>query len=221
MLRYYLDCEIAERQNAAYLLGLLFQAAHGFIVGRRVDSLALDWPEARFDDDLAADDGGNRPRRVRHPHPGGKLRVFAPDAALLQAFARWEGIVRLSRTGAVRVSEIRPAPEEPQGWRVWRRARSPERRTDAFVLRTEARFLRRLARRGVPPEEAASRAEARRLALAARAAETGQALFLRVRSQSTGQRLSFFIECHAVSAPREGRFNAYGLSSCATTPAFG
>jgi CRISPR-associated endoribonuclease Cas6/Csy4 subtype I-F len=227
MLRYYLDCKVVERQEAAHLLGLLFHAAHGFIARNGLNSLALDWPEAKFGPDIEAEDeeerqsGERERRRVRHPHPGGKLRLFAPDEALLRAFAQWEGVARLTQARAVLLTGVRPVPEEPQGWRVWRRARASERQTGAYILRTEERFLRRMAGRGIDPALAERYAEDRRRALLARAPEARESLFLRVRSKSTGQRLSFFIERQEASAPQEGAFDAYGLSGFATTPEFG
>ena len=227
-LRYFIDCKAVQRAEAAHLVGLLFHAAHGFISRHGLDSVALAWPAAKFERDVELEDeeekekhGDKKLCRIRHPHPGGTLRVFAPEEAILRSLAEWEGVDRLVEARAVLLTGIRRVPEQPEGWCHWRRTRAPERDTDAYILRTEERFLRRQLLSGIAPEEAEKRAEHRRLALLARQPDKRSALFLSVRSKSTACRLSLFIERVDAPAPLDGVFNRYGLSSVATVPVFG
>ena len=225
MLTHYLEYRVVERQEAAHLIGLAVHAVHAYLSRHALDSVGISLPDARFppppkSEAKPEDDDPAKPACRRHPHPGGKLRVFAPDEATLRGLLAREGLARLVEMRAMLATGIRPVPAEPEGYCFWRRTRKPEKETGAYVLRSEDRYARWLVKKGIVGEAAEQRLEDRRAKLLQRLENPTPALFLRSHSKSTGYGMSLFIEREGRDTPSTGRFNRYGLSSEATVPVF-
>lgn len=222
MLTHYLEYRVVERQEAAHLISLAVHAVHAYLSRHGLDSVGIALPDARFGPPPQPedDDGPAKPAYRQRPHPGGKLRVFAPDEETLRGLLEWEGLARLAQMGAVNVEDIKAVPTKPEGHSLWRRTRMPERETGIYALRDEQNYARHLDKKGIVGEEAIQRLENRRARLLQRMKNPAPALFLRSHSKSTGCRLSLFIEREDRDTPAEGPFNRYGLSKVATVPRF-
>jgi CRISPR-associated endoribonuclease Cas6/Csy4 subtype I-F len=221
MLTHYLEYRVVDRQEAAHLIGLAVHAVHGYLARHGLDSIGIALPDARFEPPPKPEDGGKaKPGYRQHPHPGGKLRVFAPNEALLHELLAWEGLARLVEMRALLATGIRQVPTEPEGHSLWRRTRRPEKETGAYVLRNEDRYVRWLKKKGISGEPAEQRLDTRRAKLLQKLENPAPALFLRSHSKSTGCRMSLFIDRQDRQDPATGTFNRYGLSSEATVPVF-
>ncbi|KEZ77514.1 type I-F CRISPR-associated endoribonuclease Cas6/Csy4 [Salinisphaera hydrothermalis] len=156
--------------------------------------------------ELAADDIGiSLPAHntgVQARHPGETLRVHGAADRIETLLAT--GWLKGMRDHA-EVGEVFPVPDNA----VHRTVRRRQFKTNADRLRR--RRMRRHNESETEVIEAIPESIEKRVTLP----------FIQVRSSSTGQRFSLFIE-HGPKqdTPEQGRFNSYGLSSSATVPWF-
>ena len=152
----------------------------------------------------AADIGVSFPKHTKSPRgPGDKLRLHGTLQGLNRLMEKgWLG----GMYDHVAVSGIEPVPEQDVCYRVVRR-RQPK---------TNAERLRR--RRAKRHGESLEQAQAHIPDSVERASNLP---FVNVRSLSTGERFSLFVEHGELQDnPQPGVFNRYGLSQGATIPWF-
>lgn len=133
---------------------------------------------------------------------GDRLRLHGTSAALSQLMAQdWlKGM-----SDHIQCSEVLPIPDTVQYRTVSRRQ---------FKTSSERLRRRRMKRKGETYQQAA-------LAIPESAEQTPDLPFVHLRSQSTAQNFTLFIEQGEImDQPREGTFNTYGLSRKATVPWF-
>jgi len=157
MHTHYLEYRVLDRQEAAHIIGLAVHALHGYLSRHELDTVGIALPEARFQPPEPEQGEKAKPRYRQHPHPGDKLRVFAPDEAVLRGLLEWEGLALLEQIGAVEVKGIKAVPAEPEGHSLWRRTRLPERETGIYALRNLEKYVRHLQNKGISAEEASQR----------------------------------------------------------------
>ena len=156
--------------------------------------------------DLAADDIGvsfpGHKTGVRARHPGETLRLHGTEERLEKLLAtNWlKGMYDHVEVGVISAVPLN-ASHRP--------VRRRQFKTNANRLRR-----RRMRRHGESETEAAQ-------AIPNSIEQQVSLPFVQVRSASTGQRFSLFIEHGPVqSTPQDGTFSTYGLSSKATVPWF-
>lgn len=154
---------------------------------------------------------------------GGKLRLFAPDEAVLIQFDTDRRLSRLS--DYVHSTGIRPVPDAVKGYAVYQREQ----------LKTgRERLARRYAKRHNLDYEIAFNGRVELSARHDNATECERMLmsysemphktittpFIRLKSLSNGNTFCLWIKKADVENHSDGTFTAYGLSSIATVPEF-
>jgi len=197
MTSHYLDFRIdvpeVESGEISHLLGRLWQRLHGVLAGQNIRRVGISLPA------------------LRPHHPGNVLRLHS-DETTLQQIALNEGIGQLVEGGGILVNAVLPIPSYCQ-YRRYTRSRSPEKYSDAWLLRSEARLLKHLDETGGQLD--VSKLLGRRKRLQERAAQTkceGDGVYIKLQSGSTHQRFSLMICVEKVATAQLGVFSHYGLA---------
>ena len=185
---HYFDIRLrpGPELEAAHLMAALYTRLHRALVQLQSDSIGVSFPE----------------HDARRPTLGTRLRLFGPEAALVQLTALpWLS----GMCDHAAVTDILPVPHHAQH-RTLRRVQ---------VKSSPERLRRRLTKRHQLTEaQAAERIPDSRT-------RQSEQPFVVLTSASTGQRFRLFLELGAAQAQAcAGGFNAYGLSSTATVPWF-
>jgi CRISPR-associated endonuclease Csy4 len=135
---------------------------------------------------------------------GSKLRLFAKDQATLQNFDAQRWLSRLS--DYVHITSIREVPVKIAKYACFYRI---------HVKSSNARMARRKARReGISENQAL-------LALGDRQEKLSKAPYLRINSQSSGEKFRLFIGCmEQHNGDSSNGFSSYGLSRESPVPVF-
>jgi CRISPR-associated endoribonuclease Cas6/Csy4 subtype I-F len=196
MTSHYLDFRIdvpeAESGETSHLLGRLWQRVHGVLAGQNIQHVGISLPA------------------LRSHHPGNVLRLHS-DETTLQQIGLNEGIGQLVEGGGILMNAVLPIPAYCQ-YRRYIRSRSPEKYSDAWLLRSEARLLKHLEETGGQLD--VSKLLGRRKRLQERVAQRkeGDGVYIKLQSGSTRQRFSLMIRIEKVAAAQLGVFSHYGLA---------
>jgi len=134
---------------------------------------------------------------------GNKLRLLAETEAQLASFNAQQWLSRLS--DYVHLTGIREVPSRIQSYASYYRIQPKS---------SNARLARRKAKRENSSVEEALEA------LEKFPEQRTDAPYVRIKSQSSGERFRLFIGCVEVSEPVNQGFNAYGLSRQSSVPVF-
>lgn len=196
MTTHYVDYTVAlpavQSGEIGHLLGRLWQRLHGILAAQAIHNLGVSLPQ------------------LHAKHPGSVLRLHS-DADTLRQVIEQGALQQLVEVSDIHVGAILPVPTGC-AYRAYSRNRHPEKYRDAWILRSEVRWLQRLEKSG--KTISASELLERRKNLQERAAHAKPSgeVYIRLQSHSTHQTFSLLIEVSGVVKPCEGRFSHYGLA---------
>lgn len=203
---YRIELSDSERGEIAHILSRLWQRLHGVLSTEKLNSVGVSLPEMRS-------------------HFAGRILRLHSDEATLLGVAENAGLVNALEIFPLVVGGVSAVPAY-HDVACFKRFRTPEKLTDAWIIRTEERWIKRAEKRG--ESITTQQLLERRKALKEKGKqpfidpESGDIeFFLKMRSQSTQQRFSLNVIKRSVEVAVPGQFSFYGLAmNESTVPIF-
>lgn len=203
---YRIELDESDRGEIAHVLSRLWQRVHGVLSSEGLNCVGVSLPEMQS-------------------HFSGRVLRLHSDEAVLAQVAGNSGLLNALEILPLVAGNIAITPSH-HTFACFKRFRAIEQRTDAWVLRTEERWIKRAEKRGeiVSAQQLLDRRKAlkeKRKQPAIDPESSDIEFFLKMRSQSTQQGFSLNVMRRKTELPSSGKFSFYGLSvGGATVPYF-
>lgn len=190
MITHYFECNILGTDNPPeFILGKLYKNIHGILSEKELTNIGISFPQM-------------------DKRPGRDIRLFGDQKTLSGIHAN-PGIQFFVKSGAISVSDIQPVPKK-HSLATFARVRVAEKTTDLYALKSELRFVKHLAKKGIEIDE--DKLKDHRKKIIARRKKVIP--FLLMHSKSTQRDFPLFLEKEEVDSHGPGSgFNFYGLSN--------